>query len=279
MRSITGNAFPFRLFSSALGFALAVTATVAWCNTAQATVFTFSDEYLLKAGTAFSTVFPGASGNATGNANTFALYQETNTTTPTITKLGNGSSVPGEFVQNSPTNASEGIQLFGWSQSLNGGQQVGSVYNLNNPINGANTYFQYKTGVTGGLFGNGTTTAFTFNSFDLRGSTSGADFSFTLEGLDALNNVLDSAAIHVTGNTFQTFTENWAGVTTVEVVSTAGLPLNWGSGYLYMDNLRVNEAVTSPVPEPSTWVTMLLGFAGVGFMAYRRKSKPALMAA
>ena len=35
----------------------------------------------------------------------------------------------------------------------------------------------------------------------------------------------------------------------------------------------------SAVPEPSTWAMMILGFAGVGFMAYRRKSKPALMAA
>jgi hypothetical protein len=33
------------------------------------------------------------------------------------------------------------------------------------------------------------------------------------------------------------------------------------------------------VPETSTWAMMLLGFAGVGYMAYRRKSKPALMAA
>ena len=32
------------------------------------------------------------------------------------------------------------------------------------------------------------------------------------------------------------------------------------------------------VPEPSTWAMMILGFAGIGFMAYRRKSKPALMA-
>jgi hypothetical protein len=36
---------------------------------------------------------------------------------------------------------------------------------------------------------------------------------------------------------------------------------------------------TSAVPEPSTWAMMLLGFAGLGFMAYRRNSKPALMAA
>ena len=33
-----------------------------------------------------------------------------------------------------------------------------------------------------------------------------------------------------------------------------------------------NVTVTA-VPEPSTWVMMLLGFVGVGFVAYRRKSK------
>jgi PEP-CTERM motif len=35
----------------------------------------------------------------------------------------------------------------------------------------------------------------------------------------------------------------------------------------------------SAVPEPSTWAMMILGFAGVGFVAYRRKSKPAYLAA
>jgi hypothetical protein len=33
------------------------------------------------------------------------------------------------------------------------------------------------------------------------------------------------------------------------------------------------------VPEPSTWAMMILGFFGVGFMAHRRKSKPAMMVA
>jgi PEP-CTERM motif len=33
--------------------------------------------------------------------------------------------------------------------------------------------------------------------------------------------------------------------------------------------------LTPVVPEPSTWAMMILGFAGIGFMAYRRKSKPA----
>jgi hypothetical protein len=33
------------------------------------------------------------------------------------------------------------------------------------------------------------------------------------------------------------------------------------------------------VPEPSTWAMMILGFAGLGFMAYRRKNKMTLTAA
>lgn len=34
----------------------------------------------------------------------------------------------------------------------------------------------------------------------------------------------------------------------------------------------------SAVPEPSTWLMMVLGFAGFGLIAYRQKSKPALTA-
>jgi hypothetical protein len=45
-----------------------------------------------------------------------------------------------------------------------------------------------------------------------------------------------------------------------------------------LDNLLFNAA-TPAVPEPSTWAMLLLGFAGIGFMAYRRKARPALAAA
>ena len=53
------------------------------------------------------------------------------------------------------------------------------------------------------------------------------------------------------------------------------------TGY-YNDNpgsftVQVDLTTTSAVPETSTWAMMILGFAGVGFMAYRRKSKPAMM--
>lgn len=43
-------------------------------------------------------------------------------------------------------------------------------------------------------------------------------------------------------------------------------------------NLLDNVSVTA-VPEPSTWAMMILGFLGVGFVAYRRKSSAALRVA
>jgi hypothetical protein len=49
-----------------------------------------------------------------------------------------------------------------------------------------------------------------------------------------------------------------------------------------IDNVQFgvgSEVVVPGVPELSTWGMMLLGFLGLGFTAYRRKSKPALIAA
>ena len=38
----------------------------------------------------------------------------------------------------------------------------------------------------------------------------------------------------------------------------------------------VDASVASAIPEPSTWAMMILGFFGVGFMAYRRKGQATL---
>jgi hypothetical protein len=46
-------------------------------------------------------------------------------------------------------------------------------------------------------------------------------------------------------------------------------------------NIAVSGQIISQiaaVPEPSTWAMMILGFAGVGFMAYRRSRKSSAMA-
>ena len=53
-----------------------------------------------------------------------------------------------------------------------------------------------------------------------------------------------------------------------------------GSDWNYQDlQFYASTGSVGAVPEPSTWAMMVLGFAGVGFMAYRRKSKPACVAA
>jgi hypothetical protein len=49
-------------------------------------------------------------------------------------------------------------------------------------------------------------------------------------------------------------------------------------GYSIITSDGIGNSLASAVPEPSTWAMMILGFAGIGFMAYRRKLKPALMA-
>jgi hypothetical protein len=43
-----------------------------------------------------------------------------------------------------------------------------------------------------------------------------------------------------------------------------------------VDPLTATITMSSAVPEPSTWAMMVLGFAGLGFLAYRRRRSDAL---
>jgi hypothetical protein len=45
----------------------------------------------------------------------------------------------------------------------------------------------------------------------------------------------------------------------------------WDSNF--SDNSQYVTAQISAVPEPSTWAMMILGFAGVGYLAYRRRNQ------
>jgi hypothetical protein len=83
------------------------------------------------------------------------------------------------------------------------------------------------------------------------------------------------SAIVVSGNTVSGNEGNG----TVEFIGTYS-SLSW-TNPVFEDWYGFNPGFQSvaAVPEPATWAMMILGFCGVGFMAYRRKSKPALMAA
>ena len=61
-----------------------------------------------------------------------------------------------------------------------------------------------------------------------------------------------------------------------------GIPWFTPQYALYVSNAGSNPVdfvLTAAVPEPSTWAMLIVGFAGIGFMAYRRKPKQTLMAA
>jgi PEP-CTERM motif len=59
-------------------------------------------------------------------------------------------------------------------------------------------------------------------------------------------------------------------------------PINFNGFTLTVNDLTMPSAggtteeitgtITAAVPEPTTWAMMILGFAGIGFMAYRRRS-------
>jgi PEP-CTERM motif len=69
----------------------------------------------------------------------------------------------------------------------------------------------------------------------------------------------------INGGELDTYTEE-------DVASGLGRFTN-GVGYTDI------SGTISPITEPSTWAMMMLGFAGLGLLVRRRKSKPALMAA
>jgi hypothetical protein len=64
-------------------------------------------------------------------------------------------------------------------------------------------------------------------------------------------------------------------------VDTSGGELSFSDlpgGNGNIGNILDNVSIASAVPEPSTWMMMVLGFAGVGFAAYRRRNNGALRA-
>jgi PEP-CTERM motif len=59
-------------------------------------------------------------------------------------------------------------------------------------------------------------------------------------------------------------------------LSADGDPGNSGAGTGYYDALG-SATFAPPVPEPSAWAMMILGFCGLGFMAYRRSQNGAAL--
>jgi len=89
----------------------------------------------------------------------------------------------------------------------------------------------------------------------------------------------DGATFIVGGNTLvDNAPETNGAVDTVAPGTYSGAAFNLyyveGNGAPSILDVHLNGAnLTTDVPEPSTWAMMILGFFGVGFLSYRRKSK------
>ena len=265
---------------------------------AHATTYTFADEYWLKAGTAFSTVFAGA----TGNAGAQGLYQETTTGgSPVITQLSttafnvgsgnhfNTTPVQGEFTQNDGGSA---VTLSGWTSTLfNSGSSAPASFEINKvELNPAAISLQYLTGATvnsvTGVF-TGTAAAFNLNSIDLSTAV-GTATGYIVEGLlagvaiyaDQVCTNGNQYAVTTVGGTCGAYNPtatvpfNWSDIDTVEFGYMSGGVFQTGwptGGTLDMTNINLSP-YSAPVPEPTSITLLGLGLLGLGFIKRRSQA-------
>ena len=110
-----------------------------------------------------------------------------------------------------------------------------------------------------------TSLGFTTNVFNIN------DLTATLANITVVSNLqtktYEDVVIKLSGNNY--FTLESAGGEIIKSVSILAL-----DGGLFQDVRQERlGGISGAVPEASTWAMMLLGFAGVGFLAYRRRGQ------
>jgi hypothetical protein len=197
---------------------------------------------------------------------------------------------------NTINDAANGIDVHFWGPSSEGNQTYGQVFTAPQSI--LNDYsltvsssnaFPFKSQI---YFwnGSGTTGAALYTSATFETTTSFATYTFT----PSINLIAGDQYVALVTNQPEGVSLGGTGTGTMELSSANGSYFtftegdpggNWlcpqglchDSGFYRSADFKADFSV-STVPESSTWAMMILGFAGLGFMAYRRKSKPVLMA-
>jgi hypothetical protein len=169
----------------------------------------------------------------------------------------NGSLIIGKTQAGTTVNFT-GTTTVGTGLHANGGQAdvEGALITATNNPNDTFLLTSLSFSLTAGTFTNvefnifgGTATSVTFTGVDNTGA------AFNLGG--TLGNGENKFAL----------TGNGIGGQSIQALTLTF----FGGGVDDVRQIRLDD-VTAAVPEPATWAMMILGFAGVGFMAYRRKN-------
>jgi hypothetical protein len=116
--------------------------------------------------------------------------------------------------------------------------------------------------------------AFTLNSIDL---TDQANGQVPRQNYNLAYSYVDGGGLHSSFFALdslpglQTFTLNLTGLQSFTMVSGA-LNASIDPG-VQLDNVRFNEPVGGPAPEPVSWSLMLTGFGGLGAMLRRKRAR------
>jgi hypothetical protein len=98
----------------------------------------------------------------------------------------------------------------------------------------------------------------------------GTDATFVLATWDSVNRRADTALYSTP--------VNFLVKNTTQGVTAFVPSINLEGNQDYIAFFTVADMATA-VPEPSTWAMLILGFAGIGYMTYRRRDQSALTAA
>jgi hypothetical protein len=189
--------------------------------------------------------------------------------------LAHASTITGSIWENDPTGAGNATVA---NVPVGPADVTFSVSSPSSPLNFSSTSLTYTIGdflTSGGasvLTGGGelgkTLNNTIFNFTGLVTVTTGQ--SFTVGHDDGLtlviggNTIIDLPGPHSPGDD----TVTYSGPT-----GTFAFQLVYGEAFGAPAELSVSLPLVDGVPEPSTWAMMILGFMGVGFMAYRRKGR------
>jgi hypothetical protein len=151
--------------------------------------------------------------------------------------------------------------------------------------------------LSGVTFGDGGTASGTFSTDSATGNLLSFDITTTV-GTTLPGFVYDASTSrlfdnnHYSANSFVLVNNNpfampYLNLAFVNPLTSNGVDLLTTSGFYFgsweCDDCSPSRQITggeaiSAVPEPSTWAMMILGFAGLGLMAYRRRTSAMLAA-